>query len=106
MDVMDKAYIPIPFQEEKLNPAEWKPELTLVGVKDELYIPIPPKKDELELTPEEWDELETLDMKDEPDIPIPSKELDASRWKGDATKLWDTCMKRTIRKILDSKGAL
>ena len=23
-DVMDESYIPIPFQEEKLKPAEWK----------------------------------------------------------------------------------
>ena len=73
-DVMDEAYIPIPFQQEKLNPAEWKEEFEILGVKDEIYIPIPPKKDELELTPEEWDELETLDMKEKLDIPIPSRE--------------------------------
>ena len=45
-DVMDDAYIPIPFQEEKLKPAEWKKQFAMLDVKEEIYIPIPSKEDE------------------------------------------------------------
>ena len=60
-DVMNEAYIPIPFQEEKLKPTEWTQEFAILGVKDEIYTPIPSQRDEQEST-EEDHELATLGM--------------------------------------------
>ena len=80
-DVMNEAYIPIPFQEEKLKPEEWTQEFAILGVKDEIYTLVPSKKDKLE--PTEGDHgLATLNVKDEAYIPAPfeEEELEPVEW--------------------------
>ena len=66
---MGDAYIPIPFQEEKLKPAQWD----VLAVKAKPDIPIPSKKNKPE--PAEKNEgLATLGVKDAAESPIPSQE--------------------------------
>ena len=68
-EVMDEAYIPIPFLEEKLKLAEWD----VLAVKAKPDIPIPSKKDERAPT-EKNEGLATLGVKDVAESPIPSQE--------------------------------
>ena len=103
-DVMDEAYISIPFQEEKLNPAEWREEFDILGVKHGIYIPVSSKNDELE--PIEGDhELATLDVKDEAYIPAPfnEEEFEPVEWSHVLATL-DTCTLNHGIKFCDEEG--
>ena len=101
---MTEAYIPIPFQEEKLKLAEWTQEFAILGVKDKIYTPIPSKNDELEPTEEDHG-LVTLDVKDEAYIPAPfeEEELEPVEWSHVLAAL-DVCSLNHGIKFCDEDG--